>query len=73
MKKEHMVLEQQYVAKDFTSVPDCTWNCIGSERDGKIEGMTRFKLTPCGIQAYGDLRVACEKCIGGISDPKNDF
>jgi len=61
LKIEQMTLEENYLASDFTSVPDCTWSCMK-----KLEGSTLLKLTPSGFQNYGNLKIACNECIGGL-------
>ena len=73
LKIEQMALEENYLASDFTSVPDCSWSCMK-----KLEGSTLFKLTTCGGGAYHNLKVACNTCIGGldityVDHPENTY
>jgi len=58
LKREQMVLDENYLASDFTSVPDCTWSC-----KKKLEGSTLFKLLFSGQEKDRDLCIGCDKCI----------
>jgi len=67
LKREQMVYDENYLASDFTSVPDCTW---GSDCKKKLEGSTLFKLLFSGEEKDSNLNIGCDKCICSL-DIKN--